>query len=125
MFNLNVPSRLCSSNALAKIVCDYTGKIIYWLISFIITTYSNYIGVSYEYATKFLRRYKPKKLDTDLMIDSFETFKKFGYTSEQILKNGKLFNFFPREHEQHKWVMEEGGFTDFRPEILIRYTRHL
>lgn len=85
--------------------------------SFMFTRFS---GISENEAEQFLKNYKLENREIDFLIDSFETYRRLGLTTQDIVENGKLFNYFPREHEHHRWVMEEGGFSNFSPGIFIR-----
>lgn len=55
------------------------------------------------------------------MIDSFETYRKLGFTTEEVIENGQLFKYYPKEHEHHYLAMQEGGFSNFSAKLLTRF----
>lgn len=82
---------------------------------------SSIAGLSRSEAQTFLKTHNLEHRKPDFLIDSFETYKKFGFSTQEIIEHGNLFRSYPREHEQHVWVMEEGGFTCFNPQVIIRF----
>lgn len=76
------------------------------------------LGLSEGEAKSFLMKYKLENRQPEFMTDSFETYKKLGFSIPEIIANGRLFKCSPREHEQHYWVMEEGGFSNLEAQIF-------
>lgn len=91
-------------------------------VCFVSSSIDNIIlGMTENEAKHYLERYNLVNRHPDFMTDSFETYKRLGFTTKDIIENGRLFNFYPREHEQHRWVLEESGFSHFTPKLFIRF----
>lgn len=78
------------------------------------------VGATQTEANLFLSKNKLLNRDPDLMISTFQIFKNIGFTNKEILHNGKLFIRYPVKHEMSRWVMEEGGFCNFNPEVFLK-----
>lgn len=89
---------------------------------FLLFSYIMYIlGLSADEAKTFITKHKLQNRKPHFMIDSFKTYKRLGFTTQEILENGKLFNCFPTQHENFYKVMQEGGFSSLKASVILRF----
>lgn len=76
------------------------------------------IGLNENESTSFLHYISRK--DPDSFLLAIKTCRKLGFTNEDILLFPRLLNMKPMILEQRFLVLEEGGFKQISPNIILQ-----
>ncbi|CAH1104605.1 unnamed protein product [Psylliodes chrysocephalus] len=89
---------------------------------------SDLFGISCNEANLYVDKHKLQHKDGELLAQSVELCRSFGYQNMDILNTPNLLTVHPLELIQHYKALHEGGFNDITPHVLAKartYMRRL